>query len=88
MGTLCVVLLHLTPANKWQSDQQLVNKSQPVITVDSSLGSLATPDNEAFAAADMMIQIVLDQPRVRVMYGEKTKGNIQDGYTLHQPAPI
>lgn len=87
MGTLCSGLLQLTPANMWQSDQQLVNDSQPVITtIDFALGSTATPTEGLVATAEM-VQVDLNQPRVRVMYVEEEKGNIQDGYTLHLPAP-
>ena len=87
MGTLCTVLLQLLPADMEQSEQQLTDKSQPVITVDPAYGSITTPQQVAFVAAEIMIQVADEQPRVRTEYVEEDKGNIQDGFTLHEPAP-
>jgi hypothetical protein len=87
MGTLCAVLLQLLPADMEQSEKQLTDKSQPVITVDPAYGSITTPQQVAFVAAEITIQVADDQPRVHNEYVEEDKGNIQDGFTLHEPAP-
>jgi hypothetical protein len=86
MGTLCSILLQLTPANMEPSEQQLVNESQPVIMVDYATGLSAMP-YEALATAFELIQVRPFQHRVRVKYAEEDKGNIQECFVLHEPAP-
>lgn len=86
MGTLCIVLLQFTPADTWQSDKQLVGKSQLVVTVDQFRGSIVMQE-KASATAGTTILVPVNQSRGRVKFVEEDEGNIQDGYTLHEPAP-
>lgn len=85
-GTLCAVLLFVLPANKKQSESQLVSDSQPIVSVDYAVGSKATP-NMACATIEEMIQVEPPKPRVRRTRIVEAEGNVQDGYILHFPAP-
>ena len=86
MGTLCYILLQLTPADTWQSEKQLGGDSQPVIKLMQYVPFTAMSGN-LFALASRSFQDVAYQPRVRVILAEEDEGNIQDGFILHEPAP-
>lgn len=86
MGTLCAVVLQLTPAGMWQSESELVYGMWPAEMVDQDNGSAAmTVKNEAVVPGE----IVQVEPQLRfsVVFVAQAEGNIQDGYTLHEPAP-
>lgn len=86
MGTLCSVLFQLAPADMEQSDKQLVDGSQSVITLELVLGSTAIP-NEGLAPADVLIPVEVNQHRVRAKIEIEDEGNIHDGYVRYEPAP-
>ena len=84
-GTLLSVLLLVLPAVMGQSDQQLVDDSQPAFTVNYAVES-TSPLFAQFAPAEM-IQVRLLSFRVRKNEVREDEGNVQDGYILHFPAP-
>lgn len=86
MGTLCAVVLQLTPADMWQSESELVHGRGSAEMVDQDNGSVAMPaKNEAVVLGE----IVRVEPQLRgsVVFVAQAEGNIRDGYTLHEPAP-
>lgn len=85
-GTLCAVLILILPAGMKQSESQLVDKSQPIISVDYAVGSTATP-NMACAIIEEMVQVEPLMPRVRRTRVLEDEGNVQDGHIVHFPAP-
>ena len=84
-GTLLAVLLQILPAGMEQSEQQLVSRRQPAITVDFAVGSIATP-TEALAYLSDLIQ-VRPSYRVRRSYAREEEGNAQDGFILVESPP-
>ena len=84
MGALCAIMLQLTPTGR--SELELVHTGGPVIVVDLAGGSKSMPIKGVVAPSEM-IQVNPPQFGVGVVVVAKAKGEIRDGYVLHEPAP-